>query len=141
MNTSIDRRVFFKVAASGLTGYFLPPMRLFGQSQAASQPTILGTAKNVIFILLTGAPSQIDTFDLHVGPWTPASFNPYTLNGNIDWPTGLLPSLAGQLVLNRFSVIRSCQSTALVHALLQTWQQIARNPASATGKIAPNVGS
>src|SRR5215831_5739187 len=118
MNTNIDRRLFFKIAASGLTGYFLPPMQLFGQSQAGAQPTILGTAKNVIFILLTGAPSQIDTLDLHVGPWTPANFNPYTLNGTIDWPTGLLPSLAGQLVLNRFSVVRSCQSTALVHPLL-----------------------
>src|SRR5215468_688847 len=141
MNTSIDRRVFFKIAASGLTGYFMPPMRLFGQSPAGAQPRILGTAKNVIFILLTGAPSQIDTFDLHIGPWTPATFNPYTLNGNIDWPTGLLPSLAGQLAAGRFSIIRTCQSSALVHPLLQTWAQIARNPASATGKIAPNVGS
>jgi hypothetical protein len=141
---SMDRRVFFKIAASGLTGYFLPPMQLFGESptttQAASQATILGTAKNCIFILLTGAPSQTDTMDLKVGPWTPATFNPYTVNG-VDWPTGLLPSLAGQLNLGRFSVIRSCQSTALVHALLQSWTQIARNPASATGSIAPNVGS
>jgi uncharacterized protein (DUF1501 family) len=32
-------------------------------------------------------------------------------------------------------------STALVHALLQAWTQIARSPASATGKIAPNIGS
>ena len=28
-----------------------------------------------------------------------------------------------------------------MHNLLQAWNQIARNPASATGKIAPNVGS
>src|SRR5947208_2222498 len=84
----MDRRLFFKIAASGVTGYFLPPMRMFAQTQAASQPTVLGTAKNVIFILLTGAPSQIDTLDLHVGSWTPTTFNPYTLNGNIDWPTG-----------------------------------------------------
>jgi hypothetical protein len=38
-------------------------------------------------------------------------------------------------------LIRSCQTTALVHPLLQTWAQIARNPTSATGKIAPNIGS
>jgi hypothetical protein len=141
---SMDRRLFFKIAATGLTGYFLPPMQLFGESetttQAASQATLVGSAKNCIFILLTGAPSQIDTFDLKVGPWTPATFNPYTVNG-VDWPTGLLPSLAGQLNMGRFSVIRSCQSTALVHALLQSWAQIARNPASATGSIAPNIGS
>jgi hypothetical protein len=32
-------------------------------------------------------------------------------------------------------------SNGLVHSLLQTWNQIARNPVSATGGIAPNVGS
>jgi uncharacterized protein (DUF1501 family) len=37
--------------------------------------------------------------------------------------------------------LRSCQSNALVHSLLQTWNQIARNPTSSTGGIAPNVGS
>lgn len=143
----MDRRIFFKIAASGLTGYFLPPMRLFGGTQSSStttqtssQATIVGSAKYAIFILLTGAPSQIDTFDLHVGSWTPATFTPDTING-IDWPSGLLPNLATQLTAGRFSVIRSCQTTALVHPLLQTWAQIARNPASATGSIAPNVGS
>src|SRR5207247_3503376 len=46
-----------------------------------------------------------------------------------------------QFAANRFSIIRSCQSTALVHSLLQNWNQIARNPTSATGKEAPNIGS
>src|SRR5213594_2969817 len=50
-----------------------------------------------------------------------------------------MPSLASQA--GRFSIVRSCQSNALVHSLLQAWNQIARNPASATGKIAPNIGS
>ena len=50
-----------------------------------------------------------------------------------------MPGLASQAP--RFSIVRSCQSSALVHNLLQAWNQIARNPASATGKIAPNVGS
>ncbi|HYR43248.1 MAG TPA: DUF1501 domain-containing protein, partial [Terriglobia bacterium] len=93
-----------------------------------------------IFVLLPGAPSQTDTFDLRVGSWTPQNFSPTTING-IDWPGGLLPNLGAQLSVNQFSIIRSCQSTALVHPLLQNWNQIARNPASATGKIAPNIGS
>src|SRR5205085_6047916 len=57
------------------------------------------------------------------------------------WPAGLLPNLAAQWSLSRFSIIRSAQSTALVHPLLQNWTQIARNPTGATGKIAPNIGS
>jgi len=141
MEPIIERRLFFKIAATGVAGCFVSPMEMFAQSTTTSgQATILNTAKNCIFILLPGAPSQIDTFDLHVGPWTPANFTPTTING-ADWPSGLLPTLSNQFSLGQFSIIRSCQSTALVHPLLQNWNQIARNPASATGKIAPNIGS
>jgi uncharacterized protein (DUF1501 family) len=52
-----------------------------------------------------------------------------------------LPNLANLLNANQFSLVRSCQSSALVHTLVQTWVQIARNPTSATGSIAPNIGS
>jgi hypothetical protein len=136
----IDRRIFFKTAMAGVAGYFASPLELPAQGffGAPPQPQPLGTAKNVIFILMAGAPSQVDTFDLKVGPWTPADFTPTTING-FDFPEGLLPGLARQL--QHISVVRSMQSTALVHPLLQTWTQIARNPTSATGKIAPNIGS
>src|SRR5205809_1298089 len=141
MDTIIDRRVFFKIAATGVAGYFTSPMPMFAQAITSdSQARILGTAKNCIYILLPGAPSQIDTFDLRVGAWTPQNFAPETIN-SIDWPSGLLPNLGAQLGQNQFSIIRSCQSSALVHPLLQNWNQIARNPISATGKIAPNIGS
>ena len=140
IDSLIDRRVFFKIAATGLTGYFLSPQNMCAQIAYNGSTTILNTARYCIYVLLPGAPSQIDTFDLHVGSWTPANFTPNTING-IDWPGGLLPELGGQLGLNNFSIIRSCQSTALVHNLLQNWNQIARNPTSATGKIAPNIGS
>ena len=142
MEPIIDRRIFFKIAATGVAGYFASPMQMFAEVTTTWNPqaTMLNTAKNVIFVLLPGAPSQIDTFDLHVGPWTPEDFAPDTING-ANWPSGLLPNLAAQFGLGRFSIIRSCQSTALVHLLLQNWTQIARNPVSATGKIAPNIGS
>ena len=140
MSSIINRRVFFKVAATGVTGAMISPMELFPQSGITSPVKIMGTAKNVIFILLPGAPSQLDTFDLKVGAWTPADFTPSTING-LDWPTGLLPNLGGELSRNRLAVVRSCQAPALVHSLLQTWTQTGRSPASATGTIAPNVGS
>jgi hypothetical protein len=79
---------------------------------------------------LAGAPSQTDTFDLKVGPWTPQDFKPATING-IDFPEGLMPGIASQL--GRIAIVRSCLSSALVHSLLQTWTQIARSPTSATG--------
>ena len=140
MDAIIDRRVFFQIAGAGVAGCFVSPLDLVGQAGGSysSQALLLSTAKNVIFILLAGAPSQIDTFDLKVGPWTPDDFRPATING-IDFPEGLLPGIAAQL--NRMTIVRSCQSTALVHTLLQTWIQTARSPLSATGKIAPNIGS
>src|SRR5689334_12276580 len=112
MEPIIDRRIFFKIAATGVAGYFVSPMETFAQTVTTWNPNapILNTAKNVIFILLPGAPSQSDTFDLRVGSWTPKDFAPTTING-IDWPAGLLPNLATQLSVSRFSIIRSCQST------------------------------
>ena len=128
------------MTGTGLAGCFVSPLSVFAQNGNVyqSQTTLLNTAKNVIFILLAGAPSQTDTFDLRVGPWTPKDFRPTTING-IDFPEGLMPSIASQL--NRIAIVRSCFATALVHSLLQTWTQVARSPASATGKIAPNIGS
>src|SRR5688572_19737086 len=139
MDRVINRRIFFELTGAGVAGYFLSPLDLFAQAGSyQGKATILNTAKNVIFILLAGAPSHVDTFDLKVGPWTPADFTPTTING-VDFPEGLMPGLASQA--SRFSIVRSCMSNALVHSLLQTWNQIGRNPASATGKIAPNIGS
>jgi hypothetical protein len=89
----INRRVFFQIAGTGVAGCFVSPIDLFGRAGGANPPQasrvpLLNTAHNVIFILLAGAPSQIDTFDLRVGPWTPQDFRPATING-IDFPEGL----------------------------------------------------
>jgi hypothetical protein len=128
MESIINRRLFFKIAATGVSGYFVSPLQTMAQTVTSNPAaTSFGTARNCIFFLMAGAPSHMDTLDLKVGPWTPADFAPSTING-IDWPSGLLPNLGAQLNLNRFSVIRSCQSIALVHNLLQNWNQIARNP-------------
>ena len=139
MNSTIDRRMFLRSALGGVTGYFVSPLRVSGAAGLAPQaPALLGTAKNVIFILMTGAPSQVDLLDLKVGSWTPPDFDPVTV-GDVDFPQGLLPNLTGQL--GHIALVRSLQTTALVHPLLQNWTQIARNPTSATGSIAPNIGS
>src|SRR5712692_883436 len=70
----MGRRLFFRHMATPLSGYCFLPSRPGGTvARAAAAP--IGTAQNVIFILLTGAPSHTDTFDLKEGPWTPAFFN------------------------------------------------------------------
>jgi hypothetical protein len=101
--------------------------------------TVSGKAQNVIFILLAGAPSHVDTFDFKMTTGvTPAKTNPATVSG-ILMPMGIFPKLGG--MADSFAIIRSMQSHALVHTLAQTWSQIGRNPAGALGNIAPNIGS
>src|ERR1700730_8388843 len=94
----LTRRHFFQLAAAGVTASFLP-----GRLSAGSLISISGsvttrnTAKNVIFVLLEGAPSHTDTFDLKMVPGvTPASFKPATINGLL-WPTGTMPKLGALL--------------------------------------------
>ncbi|HUI54179.1 MAG TPA: DUF1501 domain-containing protein [Bryobacteraceae bacterium] len=134
------RRRFFQMAGAGVTGAFLA--RRYAKADSVvtnSGAQTKNTATNVIFILLAGAPSHTDTFDLKVvNGVTPTSFAPTTING-VLWPAGLLPNLSA--AAGDIALIRSMQSHALVHSLAQTWTQIGRNPAAALGNIAPNIGS
>ena len=122
---------------SDLTGYFLggPMAPTLPRAEAAVEPK--GTAKQVIFLFLQGAPSPPDTFDFKMTPDTPGDFSPETING-IQFPVGLLPNTAQ--ILDKIAIIRSGLSWALAHNLAQTWFQIGRSPVSATGGIAPHVG-
>jgi hypothetical protein len=135
---TLSRRQFFRVLGTAVSGYALfqasRPLRLLG-----ALPVVpANTAKHCIYILLAGAPSHTDTFDLKEGPWTPAAFNP-TSYGEIRFPQGLLPGVADHL--SDVVIVRSARAWALVHSLAQTWSQIGRNPASALGSVSPNIGS
>jgi hypothetical protein len=138
------RRRFFEILGAGVSGAFLAERYARAadlSSYGGLTATPKNTAKNVIFLLLAGAPSHTDLFDLKVVPGvTPASFNPETINSAL-FPSGLLPNLAKNFQNNDFAIIRSMHSHALVHSLAQTWTQIGRNPAAALGNIAPNIGS
>lgn len=137
-----SRRRFLQVAGTGLVAsYFadvVSPSLL--RAQTAPGATLRSTAKNCIFILLTGAPSNIDTWDLKEGPWTPLDFAPTSYGGgNLRFPQGLMPKTASQI--DKLAFVRSGLSWAAVHQLGQTWAQIARNPGGATGAIAPHIGA
>ena len=134
------RRRFFEVVGAGVVGSYLVG-KVSGSDDLSTQPgaATQNKAKNCIFILLAGAPSHVDTFDLKVlNGVTPSNFNPTMVNG-INWPMGLLPKLGG--TLGDICLVRSMHAWALVHSLAQTWSQIGRNPAAALGNIAPNIGS
>ncbi len=136
----ISRRGFFEVAGAGLVGSYLTAKAAKGCTvQVSQQVTTQNKAKNAIFILLAGAPSHTDMFDLKVvNGTTPAAFTPTVVNG-INWPMGILPKLGAHL--GNMAIVRSMNAWALVHSLAQEWTQIGRNPAAALGNIAPNIGS
>ncbi len=136
----LGRRAFFQIAGAGVAGYFLAPLssKFFEAKAETTAARLVGKAKNVIFIHMQGAPSHVDTFDLKVGPWTPADFNPTEYNGTL-FPQGLMPNVATHL--NKIAIVRGLRAPALVHSLQQVWTQISRNPTSLMGKIAPNLGS
>jgi hypothetical protein len=133
----MGRRLFFKSAAAAIGGYFFLPSKPAGTIAKASQAT-LGTAQNIIFILLQGAPSHIDTFDLKEGPWTPAFLAP-TSYGSLRFPQGLMPNLAN--TIQDLAFLRNLRSHNTAHPLAQAWLQMGRNPVQGLNTIAPHIGS
>ena len=133
----LGRRMFFRHVTSAIGGYLLLDGRpLERVAHAAVSPK--ATAKNVVFIMMQGAPSHTDTFDLKVGNALPKSYNPTAYNG-VMFPQGLMPKLAGQF--DSIALVRSMRAWANVHGLMQQWVQIGRNPAVPTSKISPHIGS
>ena len=98
----VSRRQFFNIAGAGLVGSYLASADIAraAESQVLSAGvTTKNTAKNVIFIFLPGAISQVDTLDFKgsgVSADAMAKLAPDTING-IKWPAGLLPKLGTQL--------------------------------------------
>src|SRR5678815_3848914 len=71
------RRGFFELMGAGVTGSFLPQRYARAADVATAGSAVKGTAKNVIFVLMAGAPSHTDTFDFKfVNGVTPSTFNP-----------------------------------------------------------------
>ena len=134
----LGRRMFFRHAATAVGGYFLLPTRPM-EHVAHAGVTTQSKAKNCIFIMMAGAPSHTDTFDLKEGNSFPvAQFKPAKFNG-VLFPQGLMPQIAAQL--DSIVLVRSARAWASAHGLMQNWLQIGRNPASPTSKISPHIGS
>ena len=133
----MSRRGLFRSAA-GLAGSFLlPGSRPAVAQNLAAAPK--GTAKNLIFILMSGGPSQVDTFDLKMlDGVSPSELAPERING-IHWPTGLFPKLVQHLP--SIAIVRSMRAWALVHETGVRWLQIGRNPQGSEGSVAPHIGS
>lgn len=135
----LTRRGFFRDSLTGLAGSFLWGRPVAGETVQAGSVQTRGTAKNVIFLFLRGAPSQVDTFDFkYLQGVTPSDFGAETFGG-VTVPMALLGNTSR--VLDKIAIIRSGLAWARAHPLGQSWVQIGRNPTSVTGAIAPHIGS
>ena len=135
----ITRRCFFRSALAGVGGFVLGDRRAQGVTESVGAVETKDTAKTVIFLFLRGAPSHVDTFDFKNTPGvTPLDFAPEAFGG-VRLPTKLLGNTSR--VLDKIAIVRSGLAWARAHPLAQTWMQIGRNPTSATGRIAPHIGS
>src|SRR2546430_7870655 len=138
-----SRRRFLQVGATGIVAsYFLDvlnPRVLYGKT-IAPNVALRNTASNAIFIFLSGAPSNIDTWDLKEGAWTPTDFAPTSFNGgNLRFPQGLMPKTAQHL--DKLSFVRSGLAWGAVHQPGAAWARMDRHSRGATGAIAPHIGS
>src|ERR1700694_1878835 len=86
------RRRFFEVAGAGLFGSYLVGGARAADAVGQAGVVTRNTAKNLVFIQLTGAISPWDTFDLKTAAGTSPKLNPTAHNG-VMWPDGILPKL------------------------------------------------
>jgi len=111
---SINRRQFVAAGAAGLSACFA-----FGAPRWRAVPRLKdgaatqNSARNLIFILLGGAPSHVDTFDLKPGAYTPDFIGVQDMGGGLMWPSGIFPNLAERL--DRFSIVRAINAVEAVH--------------------------
>jgi len=129
--------MFFRHAASSVAGYLLlnggPLQRV---AHGAVQPK--GTAKYVVFIMMQGAPSHTDTFDLKPTNPFPNTYNPTEYNG-VLFPQGLMPKLADQF--DKLALVRGMRAWANVHGTHAAVGADRAHPAAPTSKISPHIGS
>ena len=115
---TMSRRLFMAGCAAGFAGSLgmacegYQPWSSF-QYKFKNAVETQNTARNLIFILLDGAPSHVDTFDLKTGPWTPDALGASYIAPGYEWPVGLMPKLAERYQM--FSLVRSLTAVEAVH--------------------------
>lgn len=117
----LTRREIIRVGGISVIGAFVSSIfRPFNvRAEAKVQP--LGTAKKVIFIMLDGGVSQLDSFDAKEGKWTPKEFEIKSYGDDLKLPSGLFRNLPE--VLDKVTVVRSMNAWDAVHGRAQYYVQ------------------
>ncbi len=135
----LTRRQLFQVGSVGVSGYFLDALSRPVNVSAKEKVSPRGTAEFCIFVNLSGGPSQVDTFDIKEGRWTPPDFDIRTTKPGIRMPAGLFPKLSESI--DKLVLVRSMQAWENEHVRAQFYLQVAHSPSPSRMKEMPSIGS
>jgi len=128
-----------KVGAVGVTSYSLLPTLRANSVVAKEKVQPRGGAEVCILLFLQGGPSQLDTFDVKEGSWTPQDFAVQTVKPGLRMPMGLLPQLAQRT--DKYTIVRSLEFWEAEHARGTYYLQAGRILSPARLHEIPSVGS
>jgi len=139
LDTLLTRREAFKIGAAAVSAYWFLPLVEPTNVYAQAKVTPRGSARFVIFVMLEGGQSHVDSWDLKEGKWTPDNFDIKEIESGVKWPMSLFPQLVKQR--ERFSLIRSMEAWDSVHFRAQYYVQSAHMMNPALQKELPPMGS
>ena len=125
------------MALAGAAAGVSVPLKV--SAQAKTRP--LGTARNAIFIQLTGAMSQMDCWDYKETKWTPKDLDPVKVWGDLYLSKTLFGRMMASKQMKNISFVRSMKAKELVHFNGQYHCQTGRALNVAVGKEIPAFGS
>src|SRR6185503_360512 len=98
LDTLLTRREAFKVGASLVSAYWFLTLLEPANVHAQSMVTPRGSARFVIFVLLEGGQSHVDSWDLKEHQWTPKNFD---IRGSGRWRPGTACTSAPSITSSR----------------------------------------
>jgi hypothetical protein len=139
LDRHLTRRDFFRIGSLPMAAYWFTPLMPPLNAYAASKVSPRGTARQVVFFMLDGGQSHLDSWDFKEGAWTPPDFDAREARPGVKWPMGLYPQLARQL--DRVALLRSVEAWDSVHGRAQYYVQAGHSLNPALQKEIPPIGS
>jgi uncharacterized protein DUF1501 len=136
---ALTRRHFLKIGSVALAGFDLLPMVRPTNVKAKETVKPRGTADQCVFVFLQGGASQVDTFDIKEGRWTPPDFDTRTIKPGIRLPMGLFPRLGERL--DRIAIVRSLEAWETEHGRATYYLHVAHPVSPARVREMPALGA
>src|SRR5437773_1244228 len=136
---TLTRRHFFRTGTVSVSGFWLLPMLRPVNVEAKENVTTRGGAEYCIFLFLNGGASQLDSFDIKEGKWTPPDFDVRTVKPGIRLPYGLFSKLSAQL--DHLVIARSVEAWESAHSRAQYYMQVGHPFSPARRNEMPALGA